>query len=113
MSVQRISGKKAMQIKALMTKENLKTMEEVQSYFEKRVEKIVESKGKKLIGWDEILEGGLAPNAVVMSWRGIKGGIAAAQNGSPGRYEPDHLMFTWIICREMLSVNLMYMPRCG
>jgi hexosaminidase len=69
------------QIKALMTKENLKTQEEVQSYFEKRVEKIVESKGKKLIGWDEILEGGLAPNAVVMSWRGIKGGIAAAQMG--------------------------------
>jgi len=66
-------------IKELMSRENLKTMEEVQSYFEKRVEKIVESKGKKLIGWDEILEGGLAPNAVVMSWRGIKGGIAAAK----------------------------------
>src|SRR3984957_11781534 len=68
-------------IKQLMTRENLKTMEEVQSYFEKRVEKIVESKGKKLIGWDEILEGGLAPNAVVMSWRGIKGGIEAAKLG--------------------------------
>jgi len=72
---------KSNQIKALMTQENLKTMEEVQSYFEKRIEKIVESKGKKLIGWDEILEGGLAPNAVVMSWRGIKGGIAAAKMG--------------------------------
>jgi hexosaminidase len=72
---------KSDQIKALMTKENLKTMEEVQSYFEKRIEKIVESKGKKLIGWDEILEGGLAPNAVVMSWRGINGGIAAAKMG--------------------------------
>jgi hexosaminidase len=69
------------QIKALMAKENLKTQEEVQSYFEKRIEKIVESKDKKLIGWDEILEGGLAPNAVVMSWRGIKGGIAAAKMG--------------------------------
>ncbi len=69
------------QIRALMDKENLKTMEEVQSYFEKRVEKMVEAKGKKLIGWDEILEGGLAPNAVVMSWRGIKGGIAAAKMG--------------------------------
>ncbi len=54
-------------------------MEEVQSYFEKRVEKIVESKGKKVIGWDEILEGGLAPNAAVMSWRGVAGGIAAAK----------------------------------
>ena len=68
-------------IKALMQKEGLKTQEEVQSYFEKRVEKIVESKGKKVIGWDEILEGGLAPNAAVMSWRGIQGGIDAAKMG--------------------------------
>ena len=50
-------------VKALMQKEELKNMEEVQSYFEKRVEKIVESKGKKFMGWDEILEGGLAPDA--------------------------------------------------
>ncbi|HEU4573692.1 MAG TPA: family 20 glycosylhydrolase [Chitinophagaceae bacterium] len=68
-------------IKALMQKENLKNLDEVQSYFEKRVEKIVESKGKRVIGWDEILEGGLAPNAAVMSWRGIKGGIEAAKMG--------------------------------
>ncbi|MDN3654825.1 family 20 glycosylhydrolase [Ferruginibacter paludis] len=66
-------------IKALMQKEGLKTMEQVQSYFEKRLEKIVESKGKKFMGWDEILEGGLAPNAAVMSWRGEKGGIEAAK----------------------------------
>jgi hexosaminidase len=66
-------------IKALMQKEGLKTMEEVQSYFEKRLEKIVESKGKKFMGWDEILEGGLAPSAAVMSWRGMKGGIEAAK----------------------------------
>ena len=66
-------------IKALMQKEGLKTMEEVQSYFEKRLEKIVESKGKKFMGWDEILEGGLAPSAAVMSWRGVKGGIEAAK----------------------------------
>jgi hexosaminidase len=68
-------------IKKLMQKEGLKTMEEVQSYFEKRLEKIVESRGKKFMGWDEILEGGLAPNAAVMSWRGIKGGIEAAKMG--------------------------------
>jgi hexosaminidase len=68
-------------VKALMQKEGLKNMDEVQSYFEKRVEKIVESKGKKFMGWDEILEGGLAPNAVVMSWRGIEGGIKAAKMG--------------------------------
>jgi hexosaminidase len=68
-------------VKALMQKEGLKNMEEVQSYFEKRLEKIVESKGKKFMGWDEILEGGLAPDAIVMSWRGIKGGIEAAKQG--------------------------------
>jgi len=52
---------------------------ELQSYFIKRVEKIINAKGKTLIGWDEILEGGLAPNATVMSWRGIEGGIIAAK----------------------------------
>lgn len=68
-------------IKALMKKENLKDLDEVQSYFVKRVEKIINSKGKKMIGWDEILDGGLAPNAAVMSWRGMKGGIEAAKQG--------------------------------
>jgi hexosaminidase len=59
--------------------EHLKNEEELQSYFVRRAEKILESKGKRLIGWDEILEGGLAPNATVMSWRGMEGGIAAAK----------------------------------
>lgn len=68
-------------IKALMKKQNLKNLDEVQSYFVKRVEKIINSKGKKMIGWDEILDGGLAPNAAVMSWRGMKGGIEAAKLG--------------------------------
>ena len=66
-------------IKALMQKENLKNMPEVQSYFTKRLEKIVRSKGKKLMGWDEIMEGGLAPNTAVMSWRGMKYGTNAAK----------------------------------
>ncbi|WP_374166735.1 beta-N-acetylhexosaminidase [Arcticibacter sp. MXS-1] len=66
-------------IKNLAQQNNLKTMEEVQAYFEKRLEKIVISKGKKFMGWDEILEGGLAPSAAVMSWRGMKGGIEAAK----------------------------------
>lgn len=69
--------------KATMAANNLKTVEELQSYFIKRVEKIVQSKGKKLIGWDEILEGGLAPDATVMSWRGMKGGIEAAKQNHP------------------------------
>ena len=68
-------------VKALMKREKLKNLDEVQSYFTKRVEKIINSKGKKMIGWDEILDGGLAPNAAVMSWRGMKGGIAAAKMG--------------------------------
>lgn len=67
--------------KALMKKNNLKDGHELQSYFMKRVEKIVSQKGKKMIGWDEILEGGLAPGATVMSWRGMKGGIEAAKMG--------------------------------
>ena len=65
--------------KKRMQAEGLKNVEELQSYFVKRIEKIVESKGKRLIGWDEILEGGLAPNATVMSWRGMDGGAAAAK----------------------------------
>jgi hexosaminidase len=66
-------------IKDLMKKENLKDMHAVQGYFTKRVEKIVNAKGKKLIGWDEILEGGLEPSAAIMSWRGMKSGIEAAK----------------------------------
>lgn len=53
----------------------------MQSYFIRRIERFINSKGRQIIGWDEILEGGLAPNATVMSWRGIKGGIAAAKEG--------------------------------
>lgn len=68
-------------VKELMQKEGLKNMHEVQSYFSKRVASIVESKGKKFLGWDEIMEGGLSPNAVVMSWQGMKGGIEAAKMG--------------------------------
>lgn len=59
--------------------ENLKDEHELQNYFITRMEKYLNSKGRVLIGWDEILEGGLAPNAVVMSWRGEAGGIEAAK----------------------------------
>jgi hexosaminidase len=58
---------------------NLKTEDDLQSYFIQRIEKYVNKKGKSIIGWDEILEGGLAPNATVMSWRGEEGGIEAAK----------------------------------
>lgn len=70
--------------------EKLKNAEELQSYFITRIEKFVNANGKQIIGWDEILEGGLAPNAAVMSWRGTKGGIEAAKQKhyvvmSPGK----------------------------
>jgi hexosaminidase len=69
-------------VKDMMKREGLTTMEQVQNYFTKRVDSIVRSKGKKLIGWDEILEGdGLPVTAAVMSWRGMKGGIEAAKSG--------------------------------
>jgi hexosaminidase len=58
---------------------DLKDEHGLQSYFIKRMEAYINGKGKKIIGWDEILEGGLAPNATVMSWRGMEGGIAAAR----------------------------------
>jgi hexosaminidase len=62
-----------------MKEHNLKDEHELQSYFIQRMEKYLNAKGKTLIGWDEILEGGLAPNAIVMSWRGEKGGVEAAK----------------------------------
>jgi len=64
---------------ALIKEKGLKDEHELQSYFVQRIEQFVNSKGRKIIGWDEILEGGLAPNAAVMSWRGTVGGIAAAK----------------------------------
>jgi len=75
----------------LMKEKGIKDENELQSYFVQRVEKYINSKGKTMIGWDEILEGGLAQNAVVMSWRGEEGGINAAKQKhnvimTPGSY---------------------------
>ncbi|MBI9016811.1 MAG: family 20 glycosylhydrolase [Phycisphaerae bacterium] len=75
---------------------DLKNEHELQSYFIKRIEKFLNSKGKRLIGWDEILEGGLAENATVMSWRGINGGIAAATSGHDAVMSPtSHCYFDY------------------
>ncbi len=71
--------KKCDKCKLRMKNEDLEDVEELQSYFIKRIEKYIIKNGRKLIGWDEILEGGLAPEATVMSWRGEKGGIKAAK----------------------------------
>jgi hexosaminidase len=66
---------------SVIKREGLKNEHELQSWFIRRVEKILEKKGRRLIGWDEIREGGLSPNATVMSWRGEQGGIASAKEG--------------------------------
>jgi hexosaminidase len=95
-------------IKALMKKEGLKNMHEVQSYFVKRVEKIIQSKGKKLIGWDEILEGGLAPSATVMSWRGMKGGIAAAKMGHQVVMSPADFVYLDYMQGDPITEPLVY-----
>jgi hexosaminidase len=76
--------------------EKLANENELQSYFIKRIEKFLNSKGRRLIGWDEILEGGLAPNAAVMSWRGMGGGITAARSGHDVVMAPtSHLYFDY------------------
>lgn len=77
--VDKTSWKSCEKCQKRMQNENLKTEEELQSYFIKRIEKFIVGKNRKMIGWDEILEGGLAQEAVVMSWRGEKGGIEAAK----------------------------------
>lgn len=78
-------------VKQLMEREKIKDMAGVQSYFGKRVEQIILSKGKKMVGWDEILEGGITPTTALMSWRGIQHGIEASKSGhyvvmSPNNY---------------------------
>lgn len=65
----------------------------LQSYFIHQIEKFVNSKGKTIIGWDEILDGGLAPNAIVMSWRGEKGGIAAAKQNHKVIMTPEDKLY--------------------
>ncbi len=75
------SWEKCPKCKKRMKEEGCKDAHELQSYFIHRIEKFLNARGRDIIGWDEILEGGLAPNATVMSWRGIKGGEEAAKQG--------------------------------
>ncbi len=75
----KVNWEKCPKCKAVMTKNHLNTSHELQSFFIRDIEKHLNSKGRTIIGWDEILEGGLAPNAQVMSWQGMEGGIAAAK----------------------------------
>lgn len=108
---------------ARMKAEGLKNEEELQSYFIHRMESILKDKGKKLIGWDEILEGGLAPDATVMSWRGMEGGIKSAKAGhhvimTPAEHcyldlwqgEPSVEPDTYSMCRLTDSYNFNPVP---
>lgn len=79
--VPKVRWKNCVRCQARIKAEGLKDESELQSYFIKRIEAFLNRKGRRLIGWDEILEGGLAPRAIVMSWRGIFGGLAAARAG--------------------------------
>ena len=83
--------KKCPKCQALMKEKGMTNVDELQSYMIHRAEEFLNSKDRKLIGWDEILEGGLAPEATVMSWRGEDGGIKSARMGhdvvmTPGNY---------------------------
>jgi hexosaminidase len=83
--------KKSVFCQDLMKKLKLKDENELQSYFVKRIEKFINSKGRSIVGWDEILDGGVAPNATIMSWRGTSGGVEAAKQKhnvimTPGAY---------------------------
>ncbi len=99
---------KSANVQALMKKEGLKNQNEVQSYFVRRVQKIVNSKGKKLMGWDEILEGGLSGDAAVMSWRGVKGGIEAAQQGHKVVMSPNDYNYTDFYQGEITAEGKVY-----
>jgi len=79
--VPKLRWKNCLRCQARIKAEGLKDESELQSYFIKRIEAFLNSRGRRLIGWDEILEGGLAPRATVMSWRGVTGGIEAARSG--------------------------------
>lgn len=87
----KVRWEKCAKCQAVMKDNGLKNEMQLQSYFTKRMEKYLETKGKRLLGWDEILEGGIAPSATIMSWRGEQGGIEAANAGhdvvmTPGSY---------------------------
>jgi hexosaminidase len=79
--VKKNAWKQCKKCQARIRQEGLKDERELQSYFIRRIEKFVNAQNRTMIGWDEILEGGLAPNAAVMSWRGVEGGVAAANAG--------------------------------
>jgi hexosaminidase len=91
--VQKDRWKESPDAQAVIRREGLKDEGELQSYFIRRMERFINSQGRRMIGWDEILEGGLAPDATVMSWRGEQGGIAAARQGHDVIMSPDAYLY--------------------
>lgn len=89
----RIWWKQSAVSQRIMRDKGLKDESALQSYLIHRIEKFVNGRGKTIIGWDEILDGGLAPNAIVMSWRGEKGGIAAAKQKHKVIMTPENMMY--------------------
>jgi len=95
------------EIRARMVEVGAKDMHELQSWFIRRIGAFLAQRGRRLVGWDEILEGGLAPNAVVMSWRGIAGGIAAVQAGHDVVMTPgSHTYLDSYECRDISAEPL-------
>ncbi len=78
----KVRWKESAAVQEIMKREGFDDVEKVQGWFNRRIEKFLQAKGKKLVGWDEILEGGISASATVMSWRGEKGGIEAAKHGN-------------------------------
>jgi len=94
-----------------MKKEGLENEEELQSYFIKRVAQMIQARGRKVLGWDEILEGGLAPGMALMSWRSLEAGIKAAKLGHPVvMASKSHVCFDFCYNRSPASLVYRYEP---
>ena len=103
--------KKCPKCQAMIARHNLKDEEQLQAYFTQRIERFLNSRGRKLIGWDEILEGGLAENAAVMSWRGTQGGIAAAEANHCVVMSPtSHCYFDYDVKQTPLKITYSFEP---
>jgi hexosaminidase len=87
--VPKASWRKSAYVHQLMKREHLANYDQVQGYFTRTIEKYIISKGRRMVGWDEILDGGVTQTATIMSWRGVDGGIAAAKHGNDVVMSPD------------------------
>ena len=95
-------------VKNLMKREGLNNMAEVQSYFGHRVEEIILSKGKKMMGWDEILEGGISPSTALMSWRGVNYGIEASNSNHYVVMSPSNYVYVDLMQGDASTDPLVY-----